>query len=563
MRKVKFLPLTNALIIAFFILMICTLTLTHHALHPTKALDSGWNVTINDKSFENVTLSEFHKILDKKMVLGDHIVMSTVLPDIGYLPSPTIAFKSRYTTLDCFFDGKQIYSFGHDFYRENKFLGKLYHMITLNTDYAGKILVFDMYVAENDPFSELEPAILGTHQDIGGLLVHNNLLIIATGVFMFVFGVAFLCMGLLFVARVPEVKSLLFGALFSINLGAWLLSYYNVLSFFVYTPRETQVEYFSLYVIIPHCFLILYYVLGLKGDRTYLAFAATCCSVPLLQFILHYSFNIHMRDTITLYHIDGVIGFGILIYYAIKNAKKENVDSAAMVQISGIMFFACALFVHFILYYLSALHIRLDTIFDKLVITVGCLLFVMCQIATYMVFITDNYAKKEENISLSHLAYADGLTNLANRAKAEKYMDELDASDNDYCMISIDLNGLKIINDKFGHPTGDKYIKDFAKVLTNTFGELGLCARVGGDEFLVVMENCGAQDIDGLINRMNSALNVMNALYTEYQRSVSTGYAFRHEFNTPNAHKVYMRADKRMYDEKRKMHEALGIHTRL
>ena len=62
---------------------------------------------------------------------------------------------------------------------------------------------------------------------------------------------------------------------------------------------------------------------------------------------------------------------------------------------------------------------------------------------------------------------------------------------------------------------------------------------------------------------MNSALNVMNALYTEYQRSVATGYAFRHEFKNPTAHKVYMRADKRMYDEKRKMHESLGIHTRL
>ena len=77
------------------------------------------------------------------------------------------------------------------------------------------------------------------------------------------------------------------------------------------------------------------------------------------------------------------------------------------------------------------------------------------------------------------------------------------------------------------------------------------------------MPNSTNIDIGGLINRMNSALNVLNALYTEYHRSVATGFAFRHEFKTPTAHKVYMRADQRMYEEKRKMHEELGIHSRL
>ena len=80
---------------------------------------------------------------------------------------------------------------------------------------------------------------------------------------------------------------------------------------------------------------------------------------------------------------------------------------------------------------------------------------------------------------------------------------------------------------------------------------------------MVILNNITDLDIDGLISRMNSALNVMNALYTEYSRSVAVGYSYRHEFETPNAHKVYMRADKRMYEEKRKMHEELGIHCRL
>ena len=563
MSKNRILPFLNAALIATFILILCFLTLTHKTKYSTITLDEGWDVTINGAHSETVALSRFYEAMENDLALGDHIVMATTLPSIGYLPNPTLVFRTRYTTLNCYLDGKLVYSFGNELYQKNNFLGKLYQIITLDTDYAGKILVFDMYVAEESAFTALDPPILGTHQDVAGALVHSTLIVIGTGIFLCVFGICFLCIALLFVTSVPEVKSLLFGAIFSINLGVWLLSYYNTLSFFVYTPYETQVEYFTLYLIVPFCYLLMYYILDLKTDRLFKALMAFGCGIPILQYVLHFVFNIHLRVSLPLYHIDGLIGFIILTTYAVRIYKKKSIEDSALVQIAGLILFTIALLLHFFIYQLDVLHIKTNSTLNMLLISIGCLLFVMCQIATYMIFITNNYAKKQENISLSHLAYADGLTNLANRAKAEKYLDELDKKEDDYCIISIDLNGLKPINDKFGHPTGDKYIKDFAKVLTNTFDEQGLCARVGGDEFLVILPNSASTDINGLLSRMNSALNVMNALYTEYHRSVATGFAFRHEFNTPSVHKVFMRADQRMYEEKRKMHEEMGMHTRL
>jgi diguanylate cyclase (GGDEF)-like protein len=142
-------------------------------------------------------------------------------------------------------------------------------------------------------------------------------------------------------------------------------------------------------------------------------------------------------------------------------------------------------------------------------------------------------------------------------------MEELNNATDDYCIMSIDLNGLKDVNDKFGHPTGDRYRKEFAKVMSNTFGEKDFLARIGGDEFLVVLRDANTKDISALIGRMNSALNVMNALYPDYKRSVSTGFAFKHESEKGNSHQVYLLADQRMYENKRKMHQELGIHPRL
>ena len=563
MFKSKAFSLVTSILIAVILFIFCALTLNFVPKSPTTLLDQGWDVTINNKLYGDVTLTEFDEILDKKLELGDHIVLAKILPDIGYIPNPTIIFKSKYTTLKCFLDGEEIYSFGDDYFQKTKFLGMQYHIITLDSDYSGKILILDMYATENNPFISLEPVRLGSHEDVSGDLVHSNLLVIATGVFMFMFGVAYMSIALLFVSWFPQIRSLLLGAIFCMNTGVWLLTYYNVLAFFVYTPLETQIEFFTLYMIVPQCYFIVYYVLDLKKSRIFKALMFVSCCVPAFQYILHYLFNIHLRVTLPLYHLNGLVGFIIFVYYLIKMSRESKLDSSAKIQMTGLLFFAISMIMHLVIYALESANIHTIPFANKLMISIGCLLFVMCQLSTYLINITEYYAKKQENISLTHLAYADGLTNLANRAKADKYMEDLDSTSDDYCIVSIDLNGLKQINDEYGHPTGDRYIKDFSKVLSNTFDEHGLCARVGGDEFIVILKGNAAEEVENLIDRMNSALNVMNALYTEYKRSVSAGFAFKHEFNNPTAHKVYMRADQRMYEQKKKMHKEMGMHTRL
>ena len=114
-----------------------------------------------------------------------------------------------------------------------------------------------------------------------------------------------------------------------------------------------------------------------------------------------------------------------------------------------------------------------------------------------------------------------------------------------------------------GHAEGDKYILDFSKILTSTFAEHGMCARIGGDEFIVIIRDADSLNIDELITKMSSALDVLNALYPTYVRSVATGYAYRHERLGKSSHEVYLLADRRMYENKKIMHEKLGIEVRM
>ena len=564
MNKKKRPPYILASVLIFIaIIMGCTFILVSIPSHEIVSMDDGWTVQIDGNVVDDVTMTRFSYVETSNLRKGDHVVFTNTLPDV-YVANPIFLFRTKYTTLKCYVDGKLIYAYGQVYYNKDKFLGKMYHVISLPTDYAGKEITLDMYASENRPFVYLDKPEFGSHPDIMGKLVSDNFIIIVTSLFMFVFGLIFLCIAMVFVNYVREVLSLLFGSLLCMNLSAWLLSYYNILSLFIYTESETEIEYFTMYLIVPYCFIIAYFIGKQKGNRLFTSIMFACCGIPVVQYVLHYVFNIHLRVTLPMYHISGIIGFVILVYYGYQVFRKRiDVNTDTIIQLTGLMFFGISEFMQLIIYIMDIAHIPTLLFVNKIIISSGCLIFAVCQLATYLVFITETYAKKQENISLSHLAYADGLTDLANRSKSDKLMEELNQASDDYCILSIDLNGLKEVNDKYGHPTGDRYIRDFAKVLMNTFGEKDFCARIGGDEFIVIIRDANTKDVNALIGRMNSALNVMNALYTEYKRSVSVGFAFRHELKENDSHEVYLMADQRMYENKRRMHQEMGIKPRL
>lgn len=555
-----------ALFSALIIIVIVTACLLLLNIYPKRAfahLEQGWNVTIGEDNFTGKNVEELYKLHSSMLLRGDEITISTTLPDLGYLEFPAILFKSKYTTVDCYLDNELLYSFADENFENGDFIGKMYHIIPLSRDYAGKTLTFHLTVTENDPVTDLDAPILGNQADIEGQLIHSNMFVVSTGIFMFVFGVIFLFVSLIFAPSIPTIKAQIVESILCMNLGAWLLSYYNLFNLFYYTPFETQIEYFTLYLIVPFCYLILFFIQNVEKKTVFLTVAAISTLQIIVQLFLQFALNIHLRTTLPLYHVNALIGFGFIVYFVRKNIKDKNTPSSTVVQMLGLTAFSIALLIHLFFYILDKVHIRTGSLIRNTVICSGCLIFATSMLANYFLYITKSYAERKESASLSHLAYADGLTDLPNRAMADKMLKDLSKVVTDYCIISIDLNGLKTVNDKFGHPSGDRYIKDFAKVLTSTFGEEDFIGRIGGDEFVVIIKDSSSKDIISMIERMNSALNVMNAIYPEYHRSAAAGFAFLHEVPVNDSHEVYLLADQRMYEQKRLMHEKLGINVRL
>ena len=112
--------------------------------------------------------------------------------------------------------------------------------------------------------------------------------------------------------------------------------------------------------------------------------------------------------------------------------------------------------------------------------------------------------KKEEEIR--YLNDHDYLTGLYNRRYYEEEKKRLDsAGDLPISVIIGDINGLKLINDAFGHAVGDRLIEDTARILLSCCREQDILARTGGDEFFILMPGTGRDEALAMLKKIQKA----------------------------------------------------------
>ena len=170
--------------------------------------------------------------------------------------------------------------------------------------------------------------------------------------------------------------------------------------------------------------------------------------------------------------------------------------------------------------------------------------------------IVDITDRKEAEEKLRFISFHDALTGLYNRAYFEEEIARLEGGRQyPVSIISCDLDGLKQINDQLGHDVGDRALKGAAKVLgLHTFRKEDVVARIGGDEFIVILPRVDLDLNSSILERIENGVNQYNNsnidddLYRPI--SISMGFAVVHEGNS--LEDGYKAADKAMYLEKNK-----------
>jgi diguanylate cyclase (GGDEF)-like protein len=177
-----------------------------------------------------------------------------------------------------------------------------------------------------------------------------------------------------------------------------------------------------------------------------------------------------------------------------------------------------------------------------------------------LVALTDITARKKAEAYLEFLGRHDPLTKLYNRSY---YVEELNRLERKgprpVTVIVADLNGLKAANDQLGHAAGDALLRRAGEVLNEVFGRPHTAARIGGDEFAVLLPAVDQRDGAASLEALQQLVEVNNQFYPGKPLSLSMGIATSEPGE--RLEELVKRADLRMFEAKR-AHYSATLHDR-
>jgi len=176
------------------------------------------------------------------------------------------------------------------------------------------------------------------------------------------------------------------------------------------------------------------------------------------------------------------------------------------------------------------------------------------QIGVYAIYENITRRKKEEK-RIKYLSFHDQLTGLYNRRFFESEMDRLNKSRLlPISIIMTDINNLKVVNDRYGHAEGDRYIKMIAESIQAAVRNEDILARVGGDEFAILLPKTNGAESKKIIKRIKNNITKSCDKHS-YPVGISAGYSIKKNYKT-NLKDVFKRADFMMYKIKKSDHES-------
>jgi diguanylate cyclase (GGDEF)-like protein len=149
------------------------------------------------------------------------------------------------------------------------------------------------------------------------------------------------------------------------------------------------------------------------------------------------------------------------------------------------------------------------------------------------------------------MAVLDPLTSLHNRRSGEERLTEEISRAERYgrplIVLLLDIDGLKLVNDKLGHPAGDRVIKYFAERLRKAIRGSDLAVRLGGDEFLILLPECTVAQVQHVLGRLCNMRIDLDGQMTLF--TFSAGWSVYAPGELPE--EVMERADAALYVSKR------------
>lgn len=544
------LAIGSALLAIAFVCLFAFLLGRDSELAEEQDFDTGWEISINgQRQHYTGTLPEYRF---SDLQVGDVVVLTNTLPS-DFQNEQTLTVLVYLSTIEAQVDGQEVYRYGQEYAEKNELVGSGYHFINLPTDAADKQITITLEVREPGAFTNITTPVLSATKDVYRDLAHRHLSSAFIGVFLVLLGALMTLVSAVALCYSKVYLRLLYTGIFSFLMGIWSMCNMKTLEIFkVNLAANTLTEYLSLYLA-PIAFILLVAETrkNMAAWRQQIVYAAAILlsMFAVMATVLQFMNIDHYPRVLGYFHLFAAVSLFLVLITGID--KGHKLDRSAKAMHAGIIILCISVGADLVRFNLQKYVMPDNEWLSVSVMPYGALFFILMLVVSYILYVYNIFVDEAEQEWLAERAYHDELCGTYNRTKCNEVFNELDEGNEEYALVNLDVNGLKLVNDTLGHAQGDLLLQEFAVILQTVFKNIGEVFRMGGDEFLVVVRQDQFPQIDQCLNRM---VRMEKRRSGELSFVIDSAYGVAKSTECPNekVQKVYMLADERMYEMKTK-----------
>ncbi len=533
---------------ASLMLFVCYLMFSQHVntrfdSEASTRLNTGWLYT--DASGEQQTVVTPVKLLPDD---ENRCRISNVLPDSadGQYFARYCAFQSYRLYIDdvLYFDSSMDDVSKPQFKSSE---GYYWSIVPLPGHCSGKTITIEQTSAYDEYAGQFGNLFIGNKASILFAIIRMKLISLVTCCICLLCGLVMSVVGFFVKEQREKMRPILFLGWFQIWVAIWLFSESGCTQFlFSNAFIANLLSFVGSKMMLLTFVLYIESILEKKRTRLFTLLYAAVLADLAVTMLLQATGVSSFFETMTFCHILVALSCVLVIYCVCYDTFVNKNQITRMLLLCILLLAVCAIAEVLNMYFGNLLH------FGSYMI-IGVAIFILVMGITSLLDMRKYLMLCRKTQYYENLAMKDVLTQCFNRTAYwmdmehwRKYSDNI----RNMTALMCDINSLKIINDTHGHKAGDEAIILFAQVLQDVFDKYGKIYRIGGDEFVVLIENLDRSLVDALIAEFNKEL-ALRAQGREYRVAGAIGVSVFDDQRDSVLEDTIKRADELMYKNKR------------
>lgn len=512
--------------------------------------------------FETAWLNEYRSSFNVSVLSSRNVNIDCETPLVLWKEIPefkgkgAIFFRTNNLVVNVYIEDECVYFAGENGYYKDLSSFSTYCYVPLSDAYIGKQLKLEIFKTPVSTAYCIDNFVFGEAENVVNYVSSSDSSTIIASILTIIAGLIFIWMAIILRNTYEHSQGIAFFGMFALLLGFWFLT--DTLWMYNFIKNIELMELAShifLYSAVPCLMMYIYDVFNIYSKKYYITLTSLGFLITILFLIFDLTGLLSFSSTEFVYHIYILVcGITLLVEMISYLSKVTGNEKQSKIFNIGVIFFTI-----FSLFDLGRFYQGNEgdsSLFTRLGV------FILTVTATAVTSM-DVVALLKLGIQagkIGKIAFTDANTGLGNPAAFKNKFEELDRTKSNYSYIGIiqfDVNNLKVINDSLGHEAGDLLIKTAAEIIERSFGTIGKCYRVGGDEFVAITTyNHAPLACEDAINKFESYIEHFNNNPNKpFELRIAYGVAYYQ--NTTQQYQslkeVHKLADQRMYNKKKEL----------